>query len=265
MDVCDGNGNIAFVLASSYSKMIVADPGGHIVQSFPATRDVFDAVDTDWNDDMWTVEYILNSDPTPMGIQAFIEHYEWTGTSYVHNPADSLEITSDMELNPLEITEMGIVFSAHRLIILEHSSYPWKGNMYNYDISNGQPVLMPELTQHNFLSTPLSESQIGHWRKAFDIEIDHTDLSQEGCRIMLAWRSGLGWTDGSYFAKYDIDMNLLAEHHVEGTSDQDHLLESLALCKNASDPDGIYLTIQEGWLSEPDMDAFEVYAMPDQW
>jgi len=265
MDVCDITGNIILVLYSNSAKMIAFDSKGNHITSIAASHDVYAAVDTDGDGGIWTVEYILNSDPTPMGIQAFLEHYEWTGSAYVHNPSHSLEITSDLELNPIKVCEIGIVFGSKRLILIEHSSYPWKGNMYNYDLSGGKPVLMPELTQHNFLSTPLSESQLGHWRKAFDIEIDHSDPAQEECRIMLARRSGSGWTDGSYFTKYDIDMNLLAEYHVQGTPTQDHLLESFALCKNPDDPDGIYLTIQEGWLSEPDMDAFEVYAMPADW
>ena len=82
---------------------------------------------------------------------------------------------------------------------------------------------------------------------------------------MLGRRSGSGWDDGSYFSKYDINMNLLAEYHVEGTAGQDHLLEAFTLCPNPDDPDGIFLTIQEGWLAEPNMDGFEVYAMPGDW
>jgi hypothetical protein len=265
MDVCEITGNIVFILESNSSKMLVFDSSGKHVDSIASTHDVYAAVDTDWDGGIWTVEYDVNSDSPPMGIAAFLEHYVWNGTTYTHNPADSLEITSDLELNPIKVTEIGIVFSAKRLILLEHSSYPWKGNMYNYDLSAGKPALMPALTQKQFLSTALSESQINHWRKAFDIEIDHTNLSKEKCRILLGRRTGLGWDDGSYFTRYDIDMNKLAEYHVPGNSSNAHLLESFALCKNPNDPDGIFLTIQEGWLSHPNMDQYEVYKMPVDW
>jgi hypothetical protein len=264
-DVCEVTGNIALIIASNSGKLMIFNSSGGHIDSIGSAHDVYTAVDTDWDGGIWTVEYVLNSDPTPMGIQAFIEHIEWDGSHYTRNPAHSLEITSDLELNPHKVCEIGIVHSAKRLILIEHSSFPWKGNMYNYDLTNGAPELMPALTQMNFLSSALSESQIGHWRMAFDIEIDHSDPISEECRIMLARRSGSGWTDGSYLAKYDINMNKLAEYHIEGTATQDHLLETFALCKNPDDPDGIFLTIHEGWLSEPDMDAFEVYAMPTDW
>ena len=265
LDVCEITENIILILANNSAKMITFDVDGNHIESIGATRDVYAAVDTDGDGDIWTVEYILDNGSPAMGIQAFLEHYEWTGSTYSHNPAHSLEITSDLELNPIKVCEIGIVHGYERLILIEHSSYPWKGNMYNYDLSGGQPVLMPELTQTNFLSSALSESQINHWRMAFDIEIDHSDPAQEECRIMLGRRSGSGWDDGSYFSKYDINMNLLAEYHVEGTVGQDHLLEAFTLCPNPDDPDGIFLTIQEGWLAEPNMDAFEVYAMPGDW
>jgi hypothetical protein len=265
MDVCEITGNIAFILASGYGKLIVFNSSGGHVDSIPATQQVYDAVDTDWEGGIWTVEYILNSDSPPLGIRAFLEHYQWTGSVYVHNPSYSLEITSDLELNPCKVTEIGIVHSAKRLLLLEHSSNPDTGNMYNYDLSGGAPVLMPSLTQHQFLSSPLSESQIGHWQKAFDIEIDHSDPAFEKCRIVLARRSGSGWDDGSFFTKYDTDMNMLGEYHVPGTPSNDHLLETFSLCPNPDDPDGIFLTIHEGWLSHPDMDHFEVYAMPVGW
>ena len=63
-------------------------------------------------------------------------------------------------------------------------------------------------------------------------------------------RTGYGWDDGSYFTRYDMDLNKLAEYHVAGTSSNDHLLESFALCKNPDDPDGVFLTMQEG-VAEP--------------
>lgn len=265
MDVCDVTGNIAFILATNYGKMLIFSSNGNHIVSLPSARQVFAAVDTDWEGNIWTIEYYLNSDPTPMGIQAFIERYTWTGTTYVYEPGYSLEITKDLELNPHKVAEIGIVFSEKRLLLIEHSSYPWKGNIYSYDISGKSPKLIPELTRKNFLSSPLSESQIGHWRKAFDIEIDHSDLSKERCRIIIGRRSGSGWTDGSYLSRYDTDMNLLAEYHIPGTATQDHLLESFTLCPNPKDPDGIFLTIHEGWLSHPNMDRFEVYAMPSDW
>jgi hypothetical protein len=254
LDVCEVTGHIVYVAGYLSNTLNVYDSSGNFVQSINSASTVnLHAVDTDGDGGIWICGENASN-------QLLLSHYSWNGSSYIHEPTHDLNVSPDVSNNDY-VFDIAIVHSVERLYILEQGPYPWRGVLLVYDISGGQPVHLPALKKSQFFPVIIGAHSYSHWRYAVDIEVDHSDATYEQCRIVCYERCQ-PWSSGSYFVKFDADLNQLATQPIAGNYTHQYIC--IGLCPDPSDPDGIFLVGLEDGIHEP-MNRYETYTMPNDW
>jgi len=253
LDACDYTGNIVYQTSNNANSFVTYTEDGTLIGEITNVGTSYmQCMDTDDDGGIWTIGYTGN--------QVKINHYTWDGSSYNHDAVGSVNAT---EMNPVYnyTFDCAVSYNEDMLLIINQGSYPWKGQIYAYDISSGTPVF--SYVVNNIFDETIGAHAYSHWRHAVDIEIDHSAPCLEYCRVVAMARLQ-PWGEGTRFVKLDTDGNKLDSYKLpDGYPLHDYY--SIAIQPDPDDPDGAFLTCNREHFFGSVVTDMDTYEVPTGW
>jgi hypothetical protein len=270
MDVDDLTGNIIYALAggSGYDgildTIVAYKPDGTLIDSFlNANTDHLQAIDTNNDGSIWTVGHTYATGTTNPD-RYFINRYTWDSAGETYSLGSSTDATGELAYLPYPVIfDCAISYTDQRLFVFSFGPVPYNGRIDCYDISSGAAIHDAAHSKTNFLPSGVGAHGHYNWRKAGDIEIDHSNPVYEHCRMFICIRHY--WTIGESFLKMDTNGNLIDTYTNANANNDGTMYYSAAINPVADDPDGDYLTCIEDNSYGRVPWHFHTYKVPTGW
>jgi hypothetical protein len=187
-------------------------------------------MDFDANGNLWMVANV-GGNPDGYAAQPIwqIRCYEVQPSSpyYVENQADREGVTGeiyDPDLVPpvlYYVADVAVSYVENSMFILAAqyiggTYYDSQGYIFKYDLNQTPPPLVKSMKMPGPIQTIRGLSKCSK----FDIEIDHTDLALENCRLIVLYQ--VATSEGVrevHLMKMDTNLNILADDMVQTNSD----------------------------------------------
>ncbi len=268
INVDDLTGNIVYCPIGNgwaeQNNIVAYTPTGELIGQFKAQNiDQIQGMDTDDDGSIWVIGFSYKQPPgdPPQIDEFYIDHYTWdsTGQKYDCDPVGS--IPAEEMSNPWAgIYDVAISYSDHRFMIFSIGAL--YGRIDCYDLSSGVPDYL--YGKENILPYQTGAHGFYMWIAAGQIEIDHSSLTNEECRVLVAARQI--WWNGETFVKLDTDANILDTWNNPDADAEDRYFWGTGINPNASDPDGTFAVAMEDYSAYGgDPSRFHVFEVPPGW
>jgi hypothetical protein len=275
IDVCDVTGNIVYAICGGgytqglLNTFVVYSPDGVLIGEYlNENTDHLQGLDTDDDGSIWTIAHTYLDpnppDPNYSPYQYYLNHYIWdsANTQYVYDDAKSANVTPTQGYQPYaNIYDIAVSFTDDLVMVYSYGT-SYRGRIDAYDTTSSPTVRL--FFSDNLLPASVGSHAFYNWRTAGDIEIDHTDLAHEYCRVLISARNY--WTVGESFSKIDTGGNVIDQWLNSNADAEDRFFWTHAFNTNASDPDGVYMVATEDLSSFGGNPAkYHVFEMPAGW